>query len=786
MVKLYLNGTELTNFVLSTPYKDTLDAELDVMNFQIKLMGINSYFTFHKNDKIRYYHYVSRNNVDYTIVDKTMCLFDWLETLEGDYWVYQLTCFSPTKLLEGIIINGMANTPSSITTLNTNMTSVVEKINAQQIIEYQGLTSDEKHPIELIYSEASDQPLRQYNANDFLWSGQMTAREILNEIADKADCLVIGTDFNFSNGYLTNITFTTYKKDGSGIEVVNSSSGIHGGGLDAIQDCKGFSISRDSELNTNNIVSLVHNAISKDNIQSEYMPARNDDLTIDDAESWHILTEQPIYSLNKVIAMIPIEVEVNYWYYENNEWKNVLWIGTGGSGVEQPLLPIDITPYIVEKDVFDAMSITQQSKHLYFKRGEKGIYGLYKKYKSGLTGLFSNTAFYNITDDLFPYYHISGQRITYYTNSNNVVNWNDYGNPPLLRYEDNNIEKWEPQRNGYTIHISNSGDKEDGAIQYFNMAEAPKENQIKYSLFSINYQPYADSVIVSEKTIPANTQTKNLALIRNQNDRTIDAEKYYASQQAQVDKNGNDEMILDRLYNNDKLAEWISINAIQNLPLRKHLVWNLGDYMTLQYEKWTIVAREIEQYGTEYIKVRFTLSKNYNARNSAINENRDKRLYGIPLNNYVDRYIIVRSRLGNNPNFKFLIKCWDDFTNNTTTQGYCLKDAVAMGNTSLKDMVVAMKDNYAVDIEKTTYSSTKVNVNLRYCNQDGTISQMDLIVDTPSGIKTRLSYGSSLGYSRLPFMNTSGAGNYGFTATYNVYKDKMERIIFVFKNVGTI
>lgn len=776
MVKLYINGTELTNFILSTPYKDTLDAELDVMNFQIKLMGINSYMVLSKNSKIRYYHYVSYNNTDYTIVDKTMCLFDWVETLEGDYWVYQLTCFSPTKLLEGIIINGMADTPTSITTLNTNMTSVVNKINKQQIIEYQCLTSAEQHPIELIYSEASNQPLRNYDANDFLWSGQMTAREILNEIAEKADCLVIGTDFNFSNGYLTNITFTTYKKDGSGIEVINDINGIHGGGLDAIQDyVKGLSISRNGELNTNNIVSLIHNAICKDNIQSEYLPARNDDLTIDDAEAWHILTDAPIYTLNQVKILANV----------NNVSMAVL---NSNGTVKYSISPLvmtaefDITNYIVEKDVFDAMSITQQSKHLYFIRGEKGIYGLFKKYKSGLTGLFSNTAMENIIDDIesnFP------EPPATHGNFGSIVN------PLYFGSFDSNYNTFTPA-SSMTEIINNQEYRTYGTsldITPSNFQYGRNASYIDYTknfLFSINYKPYADSVVVSEKSIPANTKTLNLALIKNQNDRTIDASKYYASQQSLVDRNGNDEMVLDRLYNVDKLAEWIATNSINYLPLRKHLLWSLGDYMTLYHEKWTIVAREIEQYSAEYIKVRFTLSKNYNARNSAINENRDKRLYGIPLNNYVDRFIIVRQKMGNNPNYKFLIKCWDDFTGGTTTQGYCLKDAVAMGNTALKDMVVAMKDNYAVDIERTTYSSTKVNVNLRYCNQDGTITQMDLIRDTPDGIKTRLSVGSSLGYGRLPFMNTSGAGHDGSTYTFDVYKDKMERIIFVFKNVGTI
>ena len=208
--------------------------------------------------------------------------------------------------------------------------------------------------------------------------------------------------------------------------------------------------------------------------------------------------------------------------------------------------------------------------------------------------------------------------------------------------------------------------------------------------------------------------------------------------------------------------------------------------MTLEEMKQKVYSL-IEEYSEEYIKARLTFSKQFNARNSAINENKDKRLYGIPLNNYVDRFIIIRTfGLGDNPNKKFLIRCWDDFTNNTTTEGFCLKDAVSLGNTSKKDLVVATKDNYAVDIEKTTYSSTKVNVNLRYTDNDGKLENLDLILETPTGIQERLNSSSAVGYDRLPFMITPfWDGNYGVKHSYNVKKDKMERLILVFKNSTT-
>ena len=54
-MRLWINGNEITTFSLSninysTPFKDTIDEELDQFNFQIK----TSQFSIKKNDKINY------------------------------------------------------------------------------------------------------------------------------------------------------------------------------------------------------------------------------------------------------------------------------------------------------------------------------------------------------------------------------------------------------------------------------------------------------------------------------------------------------------------------------------------------------------------------------------------------------------------------------------------------------------------------------------------------------------------------------------------------------------
>jgi len=753
MVSIYLNGIELENILLQTPYKDTLDKELDQLNFTIKSTSVIS---FKKNDKIRYLRTVEDGN-GYTIataIDKIFCLFSFIEKKDGAYYTYELNMLSPTKLLENIVINGMASTDVG-SSLHRQLSDVVDKINAQLLIETQNNFYGTS--CQIVYNEESGQPLRPYQYSDFLWDGQQTAREILNDIAYKANRLVIGTDFTASGNNITQINITTIAIEKSGTEITSGSSIKNV--LNDLTNVKGYTTSFDSEFANGKVVSLVKNIITKTNVQTAYLPPRNDDLGVDDDADWHILTQEPIYQLNEVIVLMPVKItSVRYW-----SGNSLTTYNYGGYAIWY--IPTNITSYVVEKDVFDAMPITEQAKHLYFKRGEKGIYGLFKIYKSGKTGLYSRTVLENLAINFY------GNRIPYFTGGTGAVwSWKNCSDAPFLI---NGTE----HTSATTLHpytISRDGEKHSGNVYDFIGDNSVDNEDCKKTLCAINYQPYCDSVVLTEKTNLTNARATNMGIIKNQSDRTIEAYKYYDSQKSFAERMGNNEVIVDLQITNPS-------EAYDNNDYTKRL-WELGDYFTINSVKWTCVSREIDNESRTGIKARLTFSESYNAKNLAINENRDKRLYGIPLDQYVDRYIIIKSI--DRSNYKCLVRCWDDFTGSTTTQGYCLVDGVALGNDK-KDVVFAFLDNYAVGIEKTTYSGTKVNVFLRYCGQyDGTLETLNIILDTLENIRRwRIEYESgSLGYARLPFMNTSGTANSGVEYNLNVKKDKMERIILVFKN----
>ena len=771
-MRLWINGTELTDFILSTPYKDTIDEELDQLNFQIKS---DTRLSYKKFDKVMYW--IGHGST--VALNKKMAIFDVVESWKGEKWVYQITCLSPTKILENIIINGMAETyytqENHIGTLYNQLVRVKDKINAQLSFEmstYPQIIFDNAVITSANFTEAP---------SDFLWDGQVNVREIFNDMLDKADALIIATDFTIDTyNNITSITLGYVKREKSGVEIVNSANDVDNGGLNSVkQVVKGITYNRNSEFACGNIISLTKNAVAKDNVEQAYLPARNTDLTIDEASKWHIITQEPIYTLNKVVMLFELYInpQVNdFWVLDSGgHWttKHLSDSSIGNSGFSL-YCPIDITNYIVEKDVFDAMPLSQQKKHLYFKRGEKGIYGLYDRYKEGIGGLFTDTAIENIIQDLD-----LNDVVETYTNTYNVVDWSGYGSPDLLTGNLSGItgkligtysDSYNPSVN---IHVSTSGQKEVGAIKdLYNGTIQWNSNNIEFALFSINYQPYCDSVVKIEKTNASNIEANanNLSVLKNQSDRTIDATKYYDSQKALINRMGNKEMYLDCM---------IDISGTYNSLLT---LWNLGDYFTLNSKKWTITQREIENYNMGKLKVRYTLSKEYNASNVDIQVNRDKRLYGIPLSQYVDRYIIIKNQ---NASYidKLAIRSWDDFTGSITTSGFNILEMIKIGNSTITDRVARCMDNFAVDIERTKYSSTIVNVYTRYCDADGYKTTITLY-----GLTNTL-YNSLAcsDYSRLPFKpygdggTTIEASGYEMQLT-NIYKDKMERLIFIIKN----
>ena len=738
-VELYLNGTQLTNFIISTPFKDTIDEELDQFNFQIK----GSQFNIKKNDKINYI--IKKGDTE--ILNKVFCVFGIRYAMESGYWLYQITCLSPTKILENIIVNGMAMT-EELTNLGYQIVKVKDKIKAQLGYEERG--------IDLILDSSlngtsSDSLVKDYACSDFLWSGQVNVKEIFNDMLEKADCLIIAYDYTLTDNKITNIYLKAIKRELQGSLICNwAQIGL----LGYTSMIKGMEYDFDSELKVGSLEAVVKNAITNREVETGWQGLRNTDTTIDNASQWQIITQEPIYSLKSVkLKMIA---------YTNNtySWKDTLPSGDNQNHsvtFNNLVITIDLTNYIVEKKVFDNLSLDQQRKSLYFIRGQKNIYGLVDRYKVGNTGMFTDTAINLILTDILSHQYLIDDYVSL---------------DPLehMKYGSDVIEQLEPLNtylNQFPEYADHHGwyflDSSNVSPNYTSI----DKSYAKYGLYNTVYVPYCDSVVKLSKASDLDAKSENLSTIRNQSDRTIDAIKYYNSQQSIVNRMGNDEWLLD---------------CIIDLTKQNDVLWNLGDYFLYgsSQKKWTIIQRTIEDYGDEKLKVVYKLSKTFNASNVDIQVNRDKRLYGIPLNDYVDRYIIIKKTgLSVSEDDKIGVMCWDDFTNGTT-QGYCVNSVITIGNSNVVDKVITTQDNYAVDTIRSYKSSTYVNVPVRYCDDDGTRANITLRRYTSSEWSD-LQYQITELY-KLPFLPKAMAESTG-TEVYLplIYKDKMERLIFIFK-----
>jgi len=737
-VELYINDTLQTNYILSTPFKDTIDEELDTFNFQIKgsLTGIK------KNDKVRYI--IKKGDTE--ILNKVFCVFEKREMLTGEQWLTQITCLSPTKLLENIIVNGMAMT-EELTNLGYQIVKVKDKIKAQLGYEERG--------IDLILDSSlngtsNDSLVKDYACSDFLWSGQTNVKEIFNDMLDKADCLIIGYDYTLTDNKITNIYLKAIKRELQGSLICQWHQIALRGYADMI---KGQEYNFDSELKVGSLEAIVKNAITNREVETGWQGLRNTDSTIDNASQWQIITTEPIYSLKSVkLKMIAYTNNTFAWFDQLGDFQN------HSINFNNLVVVFDITNYIVEKKVFDNLSLDQQKKSLYFIRGQKNIYGLVDRYKIGNTGLFSNTAIHMILNDILSHQYLIDDYVSI---------------TPLehMKYGSDTIEQLEPlsdylsQFPEYQDHHGNVYlDESKVSVNY----QSIERDYAKYGLYNTVYVPYCDSVVKLSKSSDLDAKSENLSTIKNQSDRTIDATKYYNSQQSIVNRMGNDEWLLD---------------CIVDLTKQNDTIWNLGDYFLYgsSQKKWTIIQRTISYYGDEKLKVLYKLSKTFNASNVDIQVNRDKRLYGIPLNDYVDRYIIIKkSGLSVNDTDKIGVMCWDDFTGNSVITGYCINSVIPIGNSNVLDKVITTQDNFAVDTIRSYKSSTYVNVPIRYCDADGLRTNITLrryTSDEWRGLRYQIAE-----LFKLPFLPQTMAESTG-TEIYLplIYKDKMERLIFIFK-----
>lgn len=809
MISISINGTAVNQFNLEVPITETLDSELDTFSFVIKS---HTKQTFNKYSRVQ----LTFSEISYS---RVFALQDYTEKLQGETWIYNIDCISPTKILENIIINGMAITQGNF---GQELNKAIKKIITQ--VRLQGSSDFTLTPVGNLSSLISEI----YSNMFFKWDGQHTAREIFDDMLGRINYYIYVTDFEISGNEIVNLYLDC--KSYNGAENSNNPNYVHviGHGTSIEEILSNFnSVQPDnykianvetyneSEYEVPNIDGILQNGVDKNAvIYCGCNKLRSDALGIySNPDQLCYITTEPIYDIKYFNIFIPILVTCKYYHgrngynsrveYEQNVTMYFPVTIAGGSDEDYSGI---FGRYLFEKTEFDTLTTEQQKYGIWYERGKNNLYGFTKYYKDGFAGRFNDIAIDKIITKIrndFPVNLITDGRMTYYwdeyisepfeycygfqiTNNysestcyflNENMQLTDHiivpkGSGPWAVDTSVSVWHWE---NGQTV-----ADIPDDTI--VSMTKAMNQNTVTCNRedlsYDLAYYPYISSLIRLKKrdnerdeVIPG--YTKNLSIMSNQSDKSVDIMNYLKAQQSTVDSMGERVMIIDTKITSN--AGGMNIYGTRS-------PWELGDYFMVHsgndYNYWKLVKRDITFYNEDTIKVRYYFSYNYNHAISAAID-REKMSVEIPIDGFVDRYIYID---GNSVDLSIpsdsdtiVTDAFDANENDV----YAAMPLVKFGsnhvgiNSYTNFYKTTFYDNYSVAIYRDTISGTKIYAPLRYTDSDGSLKDLRVWFTTFSTLwRTN-------DMSKFPRIGNFDIQSYDSIEFKNIYKDPFERLILV-------
>lgn len=293
---------------------------------------------------------------------------------------------------------------------------------------------------------------------------------------------------------------------------------------------------------------------------------------------------------NRIMSLAwPIEYAVNFLlqYVGNISYRFLRVEGSESYFVETTFnasgIFVDAITRFVDKEYWDTLAQTEQEKSLYYERGVESI-DVSRTYKPLLT---TKTTFSKIVTDIFN---------TYIANNWATIN-PDRDNPLRSSTFQSTIDK------NYSL---------DNAI------------------YDLTYAPIIETELVVDKDIDSEDD-EGFTIIDNQSDNIIDIERYGKNLLGKVLRTGNDELYIDDVvYSYDNI-----------LPVLSEINYNVSESITEDIREYVIyrvdfqvMTRYANDATSNWYKVRYYLSENYNNLAEKISLNREKEIYEIPLAGY--------------------------------------------------------------------------------------------------------------------------------------------------------
>ena len=358
-----------------------------------------------------------------------------------------------TKLLERYVIG-----PCSFTNPNDTLYMQFEKALSQAEV----LRGDESDNFAYASAEFVN-ILDATPGEEFFFNSQMTLREVLDTMLSVLNYRVEVTDI-YPNGILV-IGYRDLNKQSEDIKslgtIVNESE------------------NQSMEYLAQEYETVVRNALSKDRrvMTEEWQTLKPIDGTLADTNSVKLVVSSPIEEITKV----RLKYEVFYNFYETQ---------SSYPDVRSNVITVDITDLFVEKEIYDTMTKPQREKSIPYIRGSKNV-GVLEEFKDFL---FTKSILENFLFDSFP-------------------NLNE---GPVM---DAIVEIYTSQ-----------------GIPFYKI-ESPSRPMYTHSLYEVSYIPYLD-LHYSQTKENADLSVKS-AMISNQQDEAVEVGRYATSLRALANKLGN-------------------------------------------------------------------------------------------------------------------------------------------------------------------------------------------------------------------------------------------------------
>lgn len=258
--------------------------------------------------------------------------------------------------------------------------------------------------------------------------------------------------------------------------------------------------------------------------------------------------------------------------------------------------------------------------------------------------------------------------------------------------------------------------------------------------YNLEYYPLNDAFIFDNKDNQIDS-LKGCSIIKNQDNQSLDISRYAANIINNNKHIGNNQISFCRTY-----------ESISSLP-------KIGDY-TGDY-----IADKVDySFFKSYIKANVHLANGLNNINEKTALKREKRIYNIPLDGYIDKYYFREISLGN-----YTITDAAITSSEMSQYVHCEVLNYKVGND--RYYLIKPNSNSNLGYIKTTYSDKKINQPIMYTDNNGECETMTIAI-----YRSREYCQRDYSVESYPIMNSVDNAT---SMEFQVKKDAFERPIFV-------